>query len=124
VVPLIKVRILNIVETLHLHRFVESINHAVDESALLAGSVSPAKEDHALATDEDPLLVPALHHVHQLLRCVVFNVLFVHYGSHGNLRLFFEFLLQFIAINRVLRYLILVDVLSLYLFNCIILTIS
>lgn len=64
VVSLIQVCILDIVETLHLHRFVKGIDHAGNKCALLSGSVTPAKEDHSLPAHEDPLLVSALHHRH------------------------------------------------------------
>ena len=99
VVSLIQVRILDVVETLHLHRFVQSIHHTGNKCSLLSGSVTPTKEDHPLLAHEDPLLVSALHHHHQLLRCVVFDILLVLNGSHRNICLLFKLILLFITIR-------------------------
>ena len=96
----------------------------MDECTLLSGSVTPTKEDHSLPADEDPLLVPALHHRHQLLRRIVIDVLLVRDGPHRNLRLLFHLLLLFTSMGRVLRDLVLLEVFSLYLLDSIILTIS
>lgn len=61
VVSQVLMSFLYVVEPFHFHGLLQGTDHTVDESALLAGGMTPAKEDHSLLADEDPLLVSSFH---------------------------------------------------------------
>ena len=94
----IHMSVLNIVEAFHLHRLVQHVDNTMNKGPLLLGSVSPAKEDHPLLANEDPLLVPPLHHDHQLLRQIVTVVSLVHDCAHCDVGFLFRGLLEFLTV--------------------------
>lgn len=119
----VKMGILNVVETFHLHRLVKYVHYTVNECSLLFGCMPPAHEDHPLLANVDPLLVPTFHHHHQFLSQVVPIVGLCHDVPRCFIRFISEVGLQLIFITRLSHKSILLNLFPLDFIDCIILSV-